>query len=147
MKGKPTSGTNKNRAAKGLRWAARVIGLGGTLFYLMNLFVAFAFTAFANYPYIHSTVGILLAATAVIALLGCIISWWREWLAGVLLIISWLPPLGLVICRIAVGRYSGDIDDWLGYASALPFAGLLFLLSWWLSRKTSSSALPPSQIT
>jgi len=105
----------------------------------MNLFGALAFTAFANYPYVYSTVGIFLGATAVIALAGCIISWWREWLAGLLLIISWLPPLGLVICRIIMGRHYYDIDDWLGYASALPVAGVLFLLSWWLSRKTSPS--------
>jgi hypothetical protein len=101
----------------------------------MNLFVAFAFTAFANYPYIYSAVGIFLIATAVIALAGCFVSWWREWLAGVLLIVSWLPPLGLVVCRIVMGRYYGDVDDWLGFASALPVAGVLFLLSWWLSRR------------
>src|SRR5512136_1372385 len=99
------SASNRERLAKVMRRVARVIGLGGTLWYFMNLFVAFAFTAFANYPYVYSRVGILLVATAVIALAGCIVSWWREWLAGLLLIISWLPTLGLVICRIVMVRY------------------------------------------
>ena len=131
------SATKRQRTAKGIRWAARVIGLGGTLFYLMLLFAAWESPGFFNTFYIHSTVGIFLAATAVIALAGCIISWWRVRLAGVLLIISLLPPLGLVICEIVMGRYTYDAEAWLGYASALPVAGLLFFLSWWLSRKTA----------
>ena len=142
-----TKPTIKQRPlVKVIRWAARVVGMGGTLFYLLCLYAAWAFSAFGNYPYIHSTVGIFLAVTAVIALIGCIISWWREWLAGVLLIISWLPPLGLVICKIVMGRYAGDVDDWLGYASALPFAGVLFILSWWLTRRINTTAPPPSHI-
>jgi len=80
--------TGRPRLAEVVRWAARVIGLGGTLFYLMLLFAAWESPGFFNTFYIHSTVGIFLAATAVIALAGCIISWWRLRLAGVLLIIS-----------------------------------------------------------
>jgi hypothetical protein len=84
--------------------------------------------------------------TAFIALVGCFVSWWQGWLAGVLLIFSWLTFLGFVIPRIIIGYYyqyqSMQAD--LALSSTLLAAGVLFLLSWWISKKTGPPALPPS---
>jgi len=128
------SATSRRRLAKGMRWAARVIGVGGTLFYHLCVFFARGF----GDPLMLSSTGVILTAAAIaIALAGFFISWWREWLAGVLLIISWLTPLGVVIYAIVIGRhYHYDFYEWLGYGSPLLVAGLLFLLAWWLLRKT-----------
>ncbi len=132
--------TIRQRLAKGLRWTARVIGLGGTVSYL---FWWFAYSQF-GYLWIRSgTASIFLAATVIIALAGCITSWWRGWLASVLLIISWLTSLGVVIYAIT-GQYVDGGGVWLSLASPLLIAGVLLLSSWWLSRKTSPSALLPS---
>ncbi len=129
------SATKHHRIAKGLTWAARVIGVGETAFLLFQWLCAQMFTeaegsgAIANFS----------AVTAVIALAGCIISWWREWLAGVLLIISWLTYSGWFIYKIAMGPLATR-SYFLGYlvfGSPLLLAGLLFLLSWRLSRRIS----------
>jgi hypothetical protein len=48
-----------------------------------------------------STIACLTNVTAVIALAGCSMPWWRRWLAGVLLIISWSTYSGWFIYQIA----------------------------------------------
>lgn len=74
---------------------------------------------------------------------GLIVSWWKMRLAGVLLILSFVGPLGMFI-------YSVTRQDIVYSMSILIFglpsliAGILFLLSWRLSRKTSPQLLPPS---
>ncbi len=154
------SASSKQCLAIGMRWAARVIGASGILWYLFWLIAGLASPGFFNTYYLYGKAGIFLGAAAVAALAGFFISWWREWLAGILLIISWLPPLGLVLTGTDLGRYLillitsflpilGEAiigiqfgliyyREWLVYASAFTVAGLLFLLSWWLSRKINS---------
>ncbi len=130
------SATKHHRIAKGLRWAARVIGVGGIVFYLFCLFAA---STFGDTLFDNSAVVISSRVTVVIALAGCFISWWREWLAGVLLIISWLTYSGWFIYKIAMAHYYLVQLHFLSYlviGSPLLLAGLLFLLSWRLSRKT-----------
>ena len=137
----PMSATTRRRLAKGMRWAARIIGLAGTAFYLLCWFAAWSFSD----SLILSSAGVIFSsATLVIALAGCIISWWRLRLAGVLLIAT---SLGLVFNPLFIrlswtGYYY--IRDYLMFGSPLLIAGVLFLLSWWLSRKTSSPAPPLS---
>ncbi len=126
------SATKHHRVAKGMRWAARVIGIGGAVFYLLCWFASL----FNDSLILSSAGSIFSRATIIIALLGCFLSWWREWLAGVLLITSWLTSLGVVICAI-VGHYGDDAVWWLCYGLPLLVAGVLLLLSWWLSRKTA----------
>ena len=77
-------------------------------------------------------------------MLGCLYyTWWRLRLAGILLI---LAAIGLDVAMIpepqeGMSRFLAGAG--FGF---LPFlvVGVLFLLSLWLSRKPSPSALPPS---
>jgi predicted RND superfamily exporter protein len=76
--------------------------------------------------------GILLAILIVIALLGSILSWWRERLAVILLV---LVSIGL---GIHIGVYAGR-NHFLAWSMVgLPYlvAGGLLLYAWWLERKT-----------
>ena len=87
--------------------------------------------------------GSILGLSMVTGLAGCIISWWRLRLAGILLIVA---VIGLDVAMIPEHREG--MSRFLAGAGFgfLPFltVGMLFLLSWWLSRKTSPPALPPS---
>jgi len=122
---------NQLRLATGMTWAARVIVLGATVFLLLAwlLQMVFRVALWAS--------DILYLVYLGGALAGCIVSWWREWLAGIL----------LVLVSFALGSYLGLSSPW-GIAALVawspqfgsPFfvAGVLFLLSWWLLRKTDS---------
>ena len=74
-----------------------------------------------------------------IAVVGLSISFLTIWLAGVLLTLSFLSPISLVI-YVATKSNLNMPDLLFGLPSLV--AGVLFLLSWWFSRKTTSSARP-----
>ena len=132
------SATRRHRLAKATRWEARAIGLSGALLYLIGLFFLSTFSEAQQYTEANFNFG---HAIIVLALIICIVSLWREWLAGVLLV--------LISFAVAIWyRENFPIDSfkswlWSG-GPAFLLAGVLFLLSWWLSRKTKPSALPPS---
>ena len=131
------SATIKNRIAKWMTRIARVIVLGAIIFLLIAWLLQMVWR-----PKIWES-DILYLVYLGIALIGCIASWWRQWLAGIL----------LVLVSFVFGSYLGLSSPW-GLAVlvtwspefGLPFfvAGMLFLSSWWFSKKTSPSALPPS---
>lgn len=124
------SATSQQNLANGMTWAARVIGLGATAFLLLAWLLQMVWRAsfWAS--------DILYLIYLGIALAGCIVSWWRQWLAGTL----------LVLVSFVLGSSLGLLSPW-GIATlvawspqlGLPFfvAGVLFLLSWWLTRKAS----------
>ena len=126
------STTKQQRIATGMMWAARVIGCGAVVFLLGVLFLSLMWRALWASD-------ILFLVYLGIALAGCIVSSRRLWLAGTI----------LVLVSFAFGSALGLSSPW-GIAVlvawspefGLPFffSGVLFLLSWWLSRKTSSSA-------
>ena len=90
--------------------------------------------------------GLFIVLSMVTALAGCIVSWWRVRLAGILLVLIFF---GLNIAGILAGgpvdlpeRFSlSVILTNMGRASIMgsPFlvAGVLFLVSWYLSRKSA----------
>lgn len=136
------STTSRRYLVKGIRWTARFVGVGGILFYLFCLFAASMF----GDDLIGSSAGVIFSRmTLLMAMAGCAISWWREWLAAILLIISWVTPLGVVVIGIVMGRQY-DVNEWLGFGSPLLVAGLLFLLPWWFSRKASRLAPPATSV-
>lgn len=150
------STTNQQRVAKGLRWAARIIGLPVTLFgSMMAIGEGGQSILTKGFGPINLTFfgGSFIVLSMVAALAGCIISWWRVRLAGILLVLTFF---GLITAGILAGgpidypnRFSlSAILRNIGQASVMGslflIAGILFLYSWWLSRKAGSSALPPS---
>ncbi|MFC2062739.1 hypothetical protein ACFLS8_02185, partial [Chloroflexota bacterium] len=91
----------QNRAAPLMRWVARIIGLLAAGF-LLAMLIGSASTEFlTEAPGEIGVAGILLGLIGVVALAGCIVSWWRDRLAGVLLI---LAAIGLAA---HIGVYAG----------------------------------------
>ena len=76
--------------------------------------------------------GILLGVLGAIGLVGCIVSWWRERLAGILLV---LTALGLGI-HIGVIAGRNHILAWSMVGLPYLVAAVLLFYSWWLLRKT-----------
>lgn len=114
-----------------MRIAGRVIGLVIAGFFLVFLIGGAINEAIAEEPEAITIEGILLGVLIVIALAGIILSWWRERLAVILLV---LVSIGLGIhIGICAGR-----NHFLAWSIwGLPFlvAGGLLLYAWWLERK------------
>ena len=119
------------RLAKRMRWAARVIGLVAAGFLLIMLIGTAIAELLTEDLEPFAIEGILLFVLAVIALAGCIVSWWRERLAGILLV---LVAVGLGIhIGIVAGR--NHFPVWLMVGLPYLVVGALFLTSWRLLRK------------
>ena len=127
------SESNDNRLAKRMRLAARIIGLlvfGGFLLTLIAQGISEAIGG--RREALTNIQGIMLAVITAVALAGCILSWWRERLTGILLIVT----------AVVMGTYGGIIAGRnnivvglvLGLVYIVP--GVLLLISWRLSRKT-----------
>jgi len=113
--------------------AGRVIGLGAVGF-VLTLHIGWASTEFPAKGWgVITAEFIMISVIAAIALAGCIVSWGKQRVAGVLLIVSAflsatnLPPLQpLIPCNVRV---------WLIVGLPYLVAGTLFLSSWQLSRR------------
>ena len=128
---------NEKRRGLAIRtaWAARIIALATVAFFLFFLFakdISGVMTRGLSWMDPESTFVLVLVA---IGLAGCILSWWREWLAGVLLVLVSFP-LGVTF---GVSEMSSAIFIWTAVSLPLLFlvAGVLFISSWWLSGKKS----------
>ena len=71
-----------------MRWAGRVIGLVAAGFFLAMLIGAAIAEALTEGLEPITIEGILLGVLVAIALAGGIVSWWRERLAGILLVLT-----------------------------------------------------------
>ena len=140
--------TTNERVAKGMRWAARIVGLPVTLFGAMMAFgEGIQSIQTEGFGPINSALawgGLFIVLSMVIALVGCVISWWKVRIAGILLVLTFL-------CLIVAGILAGGPVDLparfslsvilmnMRPASIMgsPFliAGVLFLISWRLSQK------------
>jgi len=120
------------RLAKRMRWAARVIGLLAAGFLLTMLIGAAIAEVLTEISEPITIEGILLGILGAIALAGCIVSWWRKRLAGILLILT-AVGLGIHI-GICAGHNHFLVWSMLGFPYIV--AGGLLLTSWRLSRKT-----------
>ena len=121
------------RLAKQLRLAARVIGLLAAGFLLIMLIGAAISKVLAEgWGAGIEIEGITLGILALIALAGCIVSWWRERLASILLIST---AIGLAIhIGICAGR--NHFVAWSVVGLPYLIAGVLLLYSWRPSSKT-----------
>lgn len=137
------SETNPNQMAKGIRQAARVIGLCAAGFFLAMLVgeaISEALTTGLQPVTVEVIPPVVLGG---IVLAGCIVSWRRERLAGILLIAA---AIGFGIA-MEVAAECNHVQGWsmlrllLGWSYVglpLLIAGVLFLISSWLSRKANS---------
>ena len=131
------SESKQYRLAKRMRWAGRAIGLVAAGFLLAILIgEAIAEVLDGGLEPINQAdmvAGILIGVLGAIALAGCIVSWWREQLAAILLV---LVAVGF---GIHIGVYAGRNHFLAWLMIGLPYlvAGVLFLTSWRLSRKTA----------
>jgi len=115
-----------------MRWAGRVIGLCAALFLLLMI-IGGALAEGLGQNVVEAIQGISLGILGLMALAGAVISWWRERLAGILLVST---ALGL---GIHIGVCAGHSHVFAWSIVGLPYliAGVLLLNSWWLLRKIS----------
>ena len=122
------------RLAKRMRWAARIIGLlaaGVCLFMLIGSSVAVVLTEGWKPINADIVVGILIGVLGAIGLAGCIVSWWRERLASILLV---LTAIGF---GVHIGLFAGRNHFLVWLMMGLPYliASVLLFNSWQLSKK------------
>lgn len=134
---RPTGGGTLHRLARPLRWAARAIGLLAAAFTLTMMVASAAAELLTEGGGASSQAeiiqGALIGVLGALGLAGCIVSWWRVRLAGILLV---LTAVGFAI-HIGVVAGRGHFLVWSIMGLPYLVAGVLLFVSWWLSRKTA----------
>ena len=124
------------RLAKRMRWAARIIGLLAAvlcLFMLTASTIAEVLTGdWETTSQADIIQGSLIGVLGAIALAGCIVSWWRERLAAILLVLT-AVGFGIHI-GLCAGR--NHFLAWLMVGFPYLIASVLLFNSWLLTRKT-----------
>jgi hypothetical protein len=121
---------NIQRVARWMRWTARIICLIITVFGAIML-VGEAVSEFLSGGSIQPSIeGNTLVIIGIVALAGCILSWWRDLLPGILLVVT---SLGL---GAHIGAFAGRNHIAVWSMLGLPYlaAGALLLYAWRLSR-------------
>jgi len=127
-------GNKQYRLAKRMRWAARIIGLlaaGVCLLMLIGSTVAVVLAEGWKPINADIVVGSLIGVLGAIGLAGCIVSWWRERLASILLVLT-AVGFGIHIGLVA-GR--NHFLVWLMMGFPYLVASVLLFNSWLLSKK------------
>ena len=129
----PMSQSDWNRFAKPMRWAARAIALVGAIYFMVVLIGSAINEGVGPITIEGATIAVL----GLVALVGCVASWWRERLAGILLIGT---AVGL---GIHIGICAGQHHLLVWSVTGLPYlvAGLLLLGSLRLSRQDTQQHL------
>ena len=129
-------GSKQYRLAKRMRWAARIIGLlaaGFILAMLIGSTVAEVLTgAWKTTSQTDIIQGSLIGVLGAIGLGGSIVSWWRERLASILLVLT-AAGFGIHI-GLCAGR--NHFLAWLMVGFPYLIASVLLFISWQLSKKT-----------
>jgi len=115
-----------------MRRTGRIIGMIAAGFFLVIMVGEAVGESLSEDEGIIEAAGILLAALSTVALVACIISWWRVRLAGILLV------LVSIALGIHIGFYAGSNHflAWLMVGFPYLIAGGLILASLWLERET-----------
>ena len=128
--------SGKYRLAKRMRLTARIIGLvavgfGGTMLIgeAVGEFLQRGWAVITEATLTDP--GVLLGMIGAMALAGCILSWWRERVAGILLVAT-AAALG---AHIGVFAGRNHMLVWLMLGLPYLVAGVLLLNSWRLLRK------------
>ena len=120
------------RLARRMTWAAQIIGLISAIFLAIMVIGSAAGEIIDDEPASFDIQGVTLGIIALVVLAGCILSWWRECLAGTLLV---LAAVGLAI-HIGICAGHNHVLAWTVLGLPYLIAGLLLLSSWKLLKKT-----------
>lgn len=121
------------RLARRMTWIARIVGLVTAMFLAIMVIGSAAGEIINDEPIPFDVEGVTLGVITVVALTGCIISWWQERLAGTLLV---LAAIGLAV-HIGISAGRNHVLAWTMLGLPYLIAGMLFFGSWRLSRNTS----------
>jgi len=130
-------GSTQRGAAKGMRWAARAIGLlAAALILLMVIASAIGEAVTEGWGAGNQAEliqGALIGVLGALGLAGCIVSWWRLRLGGILLV---LTSVGFAI---HIGLLAGHSHFLAWSMLGLPYlvAAALLFVSWRLSAETA----------
>jgi hypothetical protein len=119
----------KQRLAKLMRWVGRIICLVITIFGGIMLIGEAVSEILSNGFMTMSMAGILLVLIGVVALAGCILSWWKDLLASILLVIT---SAGL---GVHIGIFAGHNHflAWSMLGAPYLVSGLLLFCVWRLT--------------
>jgi hypothetical protein len=115
-----------DRAGNWLRWAARGVG---SLVAGYWLFIALAYAIGGHEP--RSAESLTMTGLIVSSTAGTLIAWWRARIGGIVLLV--IAVAHSVFALIASGHHRGVAVLIAGGPFLL--AGLLFLASWWKTRR------------
>jgi hypothetical protein len=121
---------NVHRFAKRMRWAGRVIALILTIFGATMLIGEAVSELFSQGSVTTSLEGSTLVLIGIVALAGCILSWWKDLLSGILLVAT---SLGLGV-HIGICAGHNHFLAWLILGLPYLVAGALLLSAGRLSR-------------
>ena len=136
------SNVDRQRLAKRMRWAGRIICLVITVFGGIML-VGEAVSEFLSQGLATMSIdGSLLLLIGIVALAGCILSWRQDLLAGILLVIT---SAGL---GIHIGIFAGRSHFLVWSMLGLPYlvSGVLLLCAWRLSGHEEQTAATSSNL-
>ena len=121
---------SNDRTAKRIRWAARVIGIIIGAFWTISL-IASSIAEFGTPVPIE---GFILAGLITINVAGVIIAWWKEKIGGIIIVAA-----AVSLCTFSYIE-AGHNKILAMLFSGFPFliSGILFLISWWRSKKVYS---------
>ena len=120
------SARNLPHLAKRMRWAARIICLIVTVFGATML-IGEAVTEFISQGFVTTSIeGGLLVMIGLVALAGCVIIWWRDLPASILLVVT---SAGL---GVHIGIFAGRNHFMVWSILGLPYlvAGVLLINAW-----------------
>ena len=126
------------RLAKGMRWAGRIIGLLAIGISLLMAIGSVFVEGWEGTSLTEAVPGVLMGVLAAIGLAGCILSWWQERLASLLL------ALTAVGFGLHIGFFAGfnHFQAWLIVGSPYLIAAALFFVSWQMkARKEHKEAI------
>ena len=121
---------DNNYLTRRMRWAARIICLVVTVFG-GTMLIGEAVSELLSQGFVTiPSEGALLVLIGLVALAGCVLSWWRDRLSGILLVVT---SAGL---GVHIGIFAGHNHVMAWAILGLPYlvAGGLLLCAWRLSR-------------
>jgi hypothetical protein len=129
-----SNGSSTVRAAQWMRRIARLIASLAAVFWVFSLTASFIGEVISD-SFTWSPEGAILGGLMIVSVFGVLIAWRRERTGGVI----------LVLCGLALSVFAyisaGHNKAFVILVSGVPFLvpGVLFLLSWWMSRYESQT--------